>query len=377
MREANRCWPTAGHQRLLKAILACDGELEEAWAHWKQNSDITKLDYSEQRLLPLLYERLRRRSISDPQMEILRGVYRFTWSKNLIQFHAIQKLLAGLHQSGIEPMLLKGAALTGAFYGDLGLRLMDDIDILVPPNQVDDAIAMMHRLMYVHKDSFRCRLLNRTEFRSVTHSQPFVSPEGREVDLHWAIARECCRMEDHEGFWERSLPLNFQGMITRTLDPTDQLFHVCLHGAKWADPAPIRWIADAALILEKSTIDWARLIDLIRTVRVVRFMKDSFACLSDCFQLPIPIDFLSELHSLQPAPFELPEYLTLTSDTTRTRQALKRHWANHTRLTHSQNLLRRLLSFPRFLQYHWALPSLWQLPLHMCKLFRLRNSSIR
>ena len=355
------------HQLLLKLVLAKDEEVADRWIEWKQTVDIETLDYAEHRLLPLVYDRLYRCSIADPERNRLKGVYRYTWSVNQIRFFTAKNLLEKFQERKIGTLLLKGAALTTHYYCNLGLRLMDDIDILVPLHQAQEAIALMKEFNYRHNHSARCNLRDRAEYRTITHSQPFLNPENQEIDLHWYIARECCKVDDGAGFWERSLPIEFQGVPTRILDPTDQLFHVCLHGAKWADPAPIRWITDAAVILNKSTIDWERLLQHTETYRVIRFIQNSFSCLSDSFHFPIPSAFLKDLRSLTPTKLEEREYRTLSAPTLSLRKALKRHWCNHTRLSRPNTLLHRLATFPRFFQYHWALPSLWQLPRHILK----------
>ena len=364
--SVGRVGPSVRHQKLLNVVL--DRDPISAWNEWRRQGDIQTLDYAEYRLLPLVYRRLRQHHIQDPDLDRLKGVYRHTWSKNKVHLFFAKELLAFFQENQIDALVLKGAALSLGYYRDLGLRLMADIDILVPLHQAGKALSLMERLGYSPKDYPRCRLRDKEKFRTAgAHGQSFLAEGRPEVDLHWYLARECCRVDDGLGFWERSIQIEFQGMKVRTLDPTDHLFHICLHGSKWADPAPIRWITDAAIILEQSVIDWTRILRHTQTYQVIRFMQDSFSCLSQSFHLPIPIFFLKELDALKPTQIEHREYLLLTSPTVSFIRALMRHWYNHTRISSNAHFLYRLITFPKFFQYHWALPSLWHLPTRLIR----------
>ncbi|WP_448208409.1 nucleotidyltransferase domain-containing protein [Azospirillum sp. sgz302134] len=59
------------------------------------------------------------------------------------------ELVEALNRSGLRPMLLKGAGfLATAAEGDLGDRLMSDLDILVPAERIPAATACLARLGY-------------------------------------------------------------------------------------------------------------------------------------------------------------------------------------------------------------------------------------
>jgi hypothetical protein len=51
--------------------------------------------------------------------------------------------LAALHAAGIETMVLKGIALAVMHYSDPGDRPMDDIDVLVRPEEANRALALL------------------------------------------------------------------------------------------------------------------------------------------------------------------------------------------------------------------------------------------
>jgi hypothetical protein len=55
----------------------------------------------------------------------------------------LEECLAALNTAGIDVMLLKGGALACTVYGSFSARPMRDIDLLVRPDQADDARALM------------------------------------------------------------------------------------------------------------------------------------------------------------------------------------------------------------------------------------------
>jgi Uncharacterised nucleotidyltransferase len=65
-----------------------------------------------------------------------------------------------------------------------------------------------------------------------------------------------------EDLWTASKPLTVAGVDTRALCPADQLLHICVHGVS-ATPAPMRWLADAVIVIRTSgdQLAWERVID--------------------------------------------------------------------------------------------------------------------
>ncbi|HKW49359.1 MAG TPA: nucleotidyltransferase family protein [Gemmatimonadaceae bacterium] len=55
----------------------------------------------------------------------------------------VEDSIAALNQAGIEPLLLKGAALAYTLYGSFEARPMKDVDLLVAPDRADEARAIM------------------------------------------------------------------------------------------------------------------------------------------------------------------------------------------------------------------------------------------
>jgi hypothetical protein len=68
--------------------------------------------------------------------------------------------------------------------------------------------------------------------------------------------------------------------------------------------APIRWIADAAMILRNGTIDWDRFSRHAVEGRFSRSIAIALRCLKDRFALAVPADVLARIEAQRPSSIE-------------------------------------------------------------------------
>src|SRR5712691_11019679 len=127
-----RYLPNSEQQLLLRAALLPDERARAAWEALGPGFDPDRLDSDSKGLLGLLFRNLRKLGVEDPRLGRFKGIYRLTWFKNQLLFHAADGLLAALERADIPTILLKGAALVTTAYRDVGLRAMADFDILIP-----------------------------------------------------------------------------------------------------------------------------------------------------------------------------------------------------------------------------------------------------
>lgn len=362
------CWPTRQQELLLRAALLQGNDALDAWHEWKSSIDIDQLDQGSHRLLPLLYRNIRVHKIADPLMNILRGVYRSTWYKNQLLFHNMATLLRSFHIAGIQTMILKGAALTLLYYKDYGVRPMQDFDVLVPTKQITVAINLLEKLHWTpilepSKVEFDMYLSSR-------HAYTFTDSAGREFDLHWHLLYECLETNADDVFWKDAILTKVSDVSTCTLNSTDQLFHVCVHGVRWNYVPPIRWIADAMMILNSSPeINWNRLVAQAQKRHLISPLKDSLIYLSDLLNAPIPSWFLRTLWNMPVSNIEIRREYKFrigppVSGWTGWMGTLPKQWFYYSDMMSSVPLLRRIVGFIGFLQFVWNVDHLWQVPLY-------------
>jgi hypothetical protein len=387
-KERHQGWLSNEQELLLKASLLEEEEATAAWQQWKSSVDIEDIDLGSYRLLPLLYRRLSAWGVSDPLMEKIKGVYRLTWYKNQITINQILPVLQTFHSAGIETLILKGAALISYFYKNYGVRFMNDFDLLVRPANLPTAIAILQQL------NWKCppEKLKITNI-SISHAILFKHESGMQLDLHWHLLPECLEKNADEDFWQEALSSEIGNVPTLVLNPTDGLFHVCIHGAKWSQVPPIRWVADAIAIINSSptAIDWDRLLVQAQKRQMVLRLKATLTILRDLLDVAIPESILKNLAASHATTIERLEYRFTTGNLLPLIGRFMFLYCKYLRiekaaiasLSNRQTALiynpssqleggaveifpllgdTQVLGFFKYIQYLWQLEHLWQVP---------------
>ncbi|MGI8927594.1 MAG: nucleotidyltransferase family protein, partial [Tepidiformaceae bacterium] len=239
-------WPTAREELLLRAATGRPAEALNAWGRWLATGSLDESDAIESySLLPAVYRNLQRLGADAPELARLKGIYRHTGYQNHLLLRAAADAVATLAAAGIETVVLKGAALLLLTYRDVGLRTMNDVDILVRPGH---ALAAGRAL---REAGWTCAFPGQ-RFEgavAVLHAAGFTAPGLRSLDLHWAMLEECCYAGADDAAWAAAVPFSFEGVATRSLCATDLLLHVCVHGSRGSPAHVIHWVADAIAIL--------------------------------------------------------------------------------------------------------------------------------
>ena len=288
-RRSGGCWPTATQRLLLRAALLPGAAAAEAWREWRAIADPRQADESSSYLLPLLAGNLGPQVLSQDDFGYVRSLHHLAWAANMRRLTSLAQLLRDLRTAGIETLLLKGAALVATHYGDAGLRPMADVDVLV---RADQARAAMRRLRELAWRPLGWAEFSRTPEMTIAvrHSHAYEHDDGQQLDLHWHVLWDCCDAGTDEAFWRRSVTIRCLDAETRSLCATDQLLHVCVHGAQWDRPVNLRWIADAGHLLSRpdSRIDWEMLVDAAASRGVVLPLLGALRQLVDLLAVDIP-----------------------------------------------------------------------------------------
>ncbi len=277
---------------LARAALLDGDQAIAAWRSWSAAGySIEHLDYGSYRLLALVYRNLSAAGVADERLATLRGVFRHAWYSNQRLLHAAAQALNALAAAGIPTMLLKGAALVAQDPGLVGVRPMDDVDVLVPSEHLRGALESLGQLGWRLEDSRPLEVLLER-----FHSCELRGPDGLELDLHW---RPFVLGDSDEALWRNASPAVLCGAQTLVPSAADQLALTCLHGLGW-DPAPLRWIADAMLILKGAgdQLDWSAVLERARAWNDARALRDALGLLVRELGAPVPATVLCELQRI-------------------------------------------------------------------------------
>lgn len=352
--HAADCWPDERQQLLLKACLTAGEEAIEAWAQWRLHGNFEDADDGSYRLFPLLYRNMRDHGLEmDMALRRFKGVYRLTWSQNNFLFHHSAAVLKSLLNADSGLMLLKGAPLALLYYRDPALRPMSDLDIMVRPQQRDKAIHLLLEAGYQPLEQLKPQRLQ------LTHSLGFKDRDGFSVDLHWYLIQEACQPDMQDVWWQRSQPLDFKGIEVRTLSDSDQLLHTLAHGGRWNPLPPLRWVADASMIIRDSEIDWELILQEARRLRLVVTVRECLGFMSTLLPGLVPGEVLERLQAIAVEAREAREFAVKANEFSYWKRILF-HWYNYQRVTEPMPRGARP-GFIHYLMLRWELENLWQL----------------
>jgi len=366
-RNSSTKWPTPTQELLVKAaVLEGEGSYR-AWAEWREKISGGQVDDKSRQLFPQVYWNIKRQNIEQTEIEPFIEEYRRVKLKNSLLFQAVRNPLQALVEAGIPVMLLKGAALSLKYYKDPGLRPMDDVDILVPPDQAGPALDIVKEYGWTSKRDFSGPHAGTFMFYSA--SKGVKNPADFAFDLNWHLINLNCAGDADREYWAEAEPAEFMGIPLLTLNPGHQLLHVCVHGMTHI-PMSLKWIPDAARILEcsKSEIDWDQLLPFIDAQDLILPVCDTLLYVNKLLGIFIPEDVLARLETYKGTDTEQREYYALTGRYNES-GSLPLLWVIYNRHTRDQQERGGpTLSFIQYLQTRWGLAKKREVPGYFLRL---------
>lgn len=158
----------------------------------------------------------------------------------------------------IPAVVLKGGAFAFTLYPDLALRPLSDLDILVPGERLEEAIARIKTLGYRELSPEIVpghRRIAGIHYSFTKEKVPLT------LELHWSLVagKHSRYAPDMAWFWAHTEPLPSLAPLL-TLDPTAHLLYLAVHavfdhGEAELDP---KWLYDIHLLVKKEgpRINW-------------------------------------------------------------------------------------------------------------------------
>ena len=194
--------------------------------HWRALLNLATV----QRVRPLLWHRLRQKGLDKAVpmavAEALREAFRRNTLHNLRYYGELRLLLSALKPEGIPLILLKGIFLADAVYGNIGLREMNDIDVLARHADLTRIAEMLTSMGYSPLQPI-CAGITLDVHQ---HLPCMVKPDHASFEIHWNLTSPGESYSiDPGGLWERAVPVQIAGCEALTLAPEDLLLHLCMH----------------------------------------------------------------------------------------------------------------------------------------------------
>jgi hypothetical protein len=307
----------AAIRRLLLTCLQVDGLHENGCLcqispnEWDQLLSLAQ----QQGITPLLYYRLDTNggfTAAPTSVTVaLQNAYYRNSVRNLRLYRQLETIVCALQVRNISTIVLKGASLAVTVYPNPALRTMNDIDLLVKPAQMADAVAVMAELGYRFIEETGSPVLGETDLVMGHHLPRFVkADEVAAVELHWRLASpDRYQPFDDDALWARAVAMPLATATTCSLCPTDQLLHICLHASyHHAFQQGIRCLCDIDALVRRAgpAIDWS---DLQRQTEEQQWGPGVYLALylaHELLAVPLPNSVLQQA-TLLVSPSQMPE----------------------------------------------------------------------
>jgi hypothetical protein len=256
--------------------------------------DLVVAEARAQGVLPLLTRNLSRLGFPSVPAAVraeLEAAYQRNAVRNTLLARELSRLLERFGSGGVPVIPLKGVALAESLYGDAGLRMCSDLDVLVPRPAVGDAFKLLLANGYERADRYPVELAD-VDF--LVHNtmeygfRPGPPAFPHLLELHWDIAwrwRADAAMVDD--IWAEARPRAFGGVQVLGLSAEWELLYLAVHAARhrWQG---LKWLVDIHEVCTRATFDWDRVTDKAHRFGLERALALSLSACQMLFGTPLP-----------------------------------------------------------------------------------------
>jgi hypothetical protein len=235
-------------------------------------------------------------------LESLREAFNRNARRSLLLSAELREVHALFTQAGIAALAYKGPVLGQQLYGNVALREMSDLDVLVERHNVTAARDLLIDRGYYSLPaavgipdrlalSWDCNLI-------------LIRDQPRQIfELHWALAagRYTFPLPFAEA-WNRKHEVLLSGTRLPTFSAEDQLLILCFHGSRHMWEC-IEWIAGVAELIRSEVVDWDELWRRAERLRSRHRLMLGLKLATDLLDAPVP-DEMFRRSSAPPKAFD-------------------------------------------------------------------------
>lgn len=259
-------------------------------------------------LLPLLHSRLRNSPTWDALALARREQMEAAYYHNVVRSYLLEeelgRIATALAERGIPLLLLKGLAAAQVVYDHLAQRLINDLDLLVRPADVEQAAAALEALDY---RAVGLTWLTRWQ-RRYRAELPLVCvhPQraGLLVELHWSLVESpfhVARM-DAESLWHSAQPARYPP-AAQLPEPAILLVHGAAHLALHHSRAlRLIWLVDLDRLARHPSLDWDVALQTAEAWHLGRALHEALGAAARWLGTPLPVGVGERLAALAEDP---------------------------------------------------------------------------
>jgi hypothetical protein len=210
-------------------------------------------------------------------------------------FKALMQLLT---YNSIEFIPLKGMYLNFEVYGDFGLRLMSDVDLMIKENEIQKTKELMlNNGWKINRNAYRTKIHDEVD-RIVSHHPYILGQDQTIIELHAGIHPTYKSYNvNTTDYWQRSHESELMGLKSQSLNNADALQHLCLHtyndlsGKKYS----LKLFVDITEFLKKfeQEIDWKLLETTCTNYNCVQQVQQTLKICKLYFNAPVNAEFMN------------------------------------------------------------------------------------
>lgn len=220
--------------------------------------------------------------VQDSVRNKLNNAYLHVLRSNVVQSEEALKICSLLSRNHIEAILLKGVVASDVIFGDPGLYLSTDIDILVRPGDLAKVGEVLLNAGY-EKD----KGISENDL-SASHYHFIFQKDGHHVEIHWNLVKRYYHVPP-EFWWEDVHKTGYQGMEINALSAERYIMYTVFrlfdHGFR-----PLKFFVLISGIINKyqDEIDWGELLVFSRRYKMERLMLFTLRLIHDVLGTDIP-----------------------------------------------------------------------------------------
>jgi hypothetical protein len=200
------------------------------------------------------------------------------------------RILSAIQKEGIQVLPFKGPVLSQQVYGELGIRHVGDLDIMVAPDQVMAAQEVLLGQDLIRSDPEFALTRKQTldYIRNNHHFGFFFRKHEIRVELDWRLGHRYVYPFEFDELWGRRSIIRILGVEVETLSPEHNMLLLCAHGAghSWFR---LFWVNDIARLLTQSYVmDWKSLISFAKRLGIARMVAEGVVLANRFLGSPMP-----------------------------------------------------------------------------------------
>jgi len=215
---------------------------------------------------------------------------------NMFLTSQLFRILRTFESANIPLLPFKGALLSIQAYGDPALRMYGDLDLLVQPKHLNEAIQLLQKSGYKPVTSVSW-LQKSNWYISRQKDVHFVDDSGQTVlELHWKLSGSHFGLpKEMNRLWDRLESIRLAGSDVPNLSFNDLLIYLCLHGSRHSWER-FGWICDVYYLLaSRDDIDWTSILSESKRLGCENVVALGLKLVNEFFDHPIPDVFADSI----------------------------------------------------------------------------------